>query len=160
MLLGAVVEVALEAAALGVVGGDEPIPRGSQVAGSRHQLRVTGLELGTQRGQPQDQSGLRGQSRHEPLLDPGERHAGSLLQAQDAQRPAAVPHRLRAAADARGVRRRRLPETGGRSSARASVGHVAARVKRPDTWSHTCAHCAPVPSASTLDIRAGSSAAS
>ena len=34
------------------------------------------------------------------------------------------------------------------------------KVKRPDTWSHTCAHCAPVPSASTLDIRAGSSAAS
>ena len=34
---------------------------------------------------------------------------------------------------------------------------MAARVKRPETFSHTCAHVAPVPCASSMAIRFGSS---
>ena len=116
-----------------------------QLVGSRHQLLVTGLELGPQPDQPQHQPGLGGQPGEQPLLHRGERQAGSLLQPEHPQQLAAVPHRQGSPALARGVPRVGLQGTAGSGPSSASAGQVAASVRRSETVSHTCAHCAPVP---------------
>ena len=56
VLLGAVVDVALQTAPFGVLGLDEPLPRGPELVGAGQQLRAAVVELGPQRDQPQHQA--------------------------------------------------------------------------------------------------------
>ena len=142
MLLGAVVEVALEAASFGVLGLDETLARGLDLLGPDQQLRATVVELGSEPDPLQHQARLGGQPGEQPFLDERERQAGALLQPEHPQQLAAVAHRqgsqaLAVTTISSGRR------DGGVRSASTSAGQVAARVRRPETVSHTCAHCRP-----------------
>ena len=145
MLLGAVMEVALEAASLGVLGLDETLSRGLELLGPDQQLRATVVELGSEPDPPQHQAGLGGQPGEQPFLDEGEGQAGTLLQPEHAQQLAAVAHRQRSQAAASVTTVSSGRRDGGVGSASTFVGQVAARVRRSETFSHTCAHFAPVP---------------
>src|SRR4051794_18977921 len=89
-------EVALEAASLGVLGLDETLTRGFELLGADQQLRASVLELGLQSDPLQQQAGLGSHPGEEALLDEGERQLGALLEPEHAQQLAAVAHRQNA----------------------------------------------------------------
>ena len=62
MLLGAVVDVALEAAALLVLGGDDPLARGAELGGLDRDLVQPSLQVGGQPSVRQDQARLIGEA--------------------------------------------------------------------------------------------------
>ena len=110
-------------------------------------------ELGAEPGAAQHRPGLGGEPGEQSLLDRGERpvlvlparrSTPSSSPAWPTERP--VPSR-----------RRDRPRVGVLAGRLAPGGQVAASAGQPPTTSHTCAHSAPVPSASTFAIRAGSS---
>ena len=151
VLLRTVVDVALQAAPLGVLRFDEPFPRRLELVGSRHQLLVTVLELGPQPDQPQHQPGLGGQPGEQPLLHCGERRARSLLQAEHPQQLTAVPHGQGSPAIGRGVhsaglhRRRGLAIVGihgprGRQRQAVRNGQPYLRPLRPGSLSQQHRH--------------------
>ena len=102
VLLGAVVDVALQPAAFGVLGLDHPSAGAFQLAGTRPQLPVPVLELRPQPDQSQHETGLRGQPDEQALLHAGQGDARPLLQPELGQHLVAVPDRQAA----RPVRRR------------------------------------------------------
>ena len=80
VLLGAVVEVALDPAPLGVAAGDDPGPRLAQVVGLLAQLVERGLERGVELGVVEGQADLAGQVGEHAVVVLGEgvRAAGAL----------------------------------------------------------------------------------
>ena len=156
VLLGTVVDVALEQPALGVLQVDQPLARPAQLVGARRQLGPTQLELGAQPRAAQDGSRLPGQPFEQAFLDRREAAVVPLLDDQYAEDLTAVPH----LAGAPATRAPSLPPGSPAARSRvASGGQVAASVGRSPTTSQTCDHSAPVPSARTLAIRDGSSSA-
>ena len=160
VLLGAVVDVALQEPALVVLGVDQPLARAAQLLGAGRQLLEPLLELGAQPRAAQHQAGLGGQPGEQPFLDRRQRHLVALLDDEHAEQLSAVPHREgpggRVAVRSPAVAAVLVRPVGSRV---ASGGQVAASVGRSPTTSQTCDHSAPVPSASTRAIRAGSSSA-
>ena len=158
VLLGAVVDVALEQPALLVLQVDQPLARRAQLVGASRQLGAPQLELRAQPGPAQDGTRLPGQPLEQALLDRRERAVLVLLDDQYAE------HARCRAAPRGSAGRATTCSTGssGSPAARsrvASGGQVAASRGRSPTTSQTCDHSAPVPSASTLAIRDGSSSA-
>ena len=157
MLLGAVVDVALQPASFGVLGLDEPLARGLELVGAGRQLAVTVLQVGPQPDQPQHQSGLGGQTGEQPLLDGGERQPGPFLEPEHPQHLVAVPDRQGsrppsvATAVGRRGRRRSGPSSasaGQRAGQRQAVGHLEPDLRPLRARS---------PARAARDMRAGSS---
>src|SRR4051794_16718119 len=80
MLLGAVVDVALQPAALRLLGLDDPCTRALELEGSRLELTASTEQLNLQAQQPQHEPGLGGEIGEQPLLDDGERNTRTFLQ--------------------------------------------------------------------------------
>ena len=149
VLLGPVVDVALQPAARVVLGVDQPLAGLPQLRLARPTARPPLLELGAQPRAPQHQPGLAGQPGEQPLLDRGQRRARPLPQHQHPEllvRRGGPASRRRARVPARRAGQPRLAPPAARWRP-ASAG--------PSTTTQTCAHSAPVPSASTRAIRGG-----
>ena len=84
MLLRAVVDVALEAAPLGILRGDDALPRCAQIGCLRRDLLQARLQVGGEPDVSQDLSGLSGEVSKQFLLNRGDRLARTFL---DGQRP-------------------------------------------------------------------------
>ena len=151
MLLGPVVDVALQAPPLGVVGVDDASARRLEVVGQRRQVVGTPRQLGAQPSTAKDQARLGREAGEQALLDRRQRLVAVLLQAQDAE-PRAVERDVQRAQA--GLRRASSPCCSGPDS----WGQAAASSGSSSTTSQTWAHLAPVPSASRRAIRSGSSA--
>jgi hypothetical protein len=85
MLLGAVVDVAFEAAPLFVLRGHDPLPRGAELGRLHRDLVQAGLEVGGQPGVRQDQPGLVGEAVDELGLAVRERLARSFVHGDRAE---------------------------------------------------------------------------
>jgi hypothetical protein len=92
VLLGAVVEVALETASLGILGLDETLARRSDLPATDKQLCAAVIERGSEPGPPQYQTGLGGQSGEESLFDERECQPWALLQPEHPQELVSVAH--------------------------------------------------------------------
>ena len=93
VLLGSVVDVALQPPTFGVLGVHQPLPRDPQLLRPGRQLDQPSGELGPQPDPVQDQSGLPGETGEEPVLHGGQRLSLALLQPQHAQDLAGQAHR-------------------------------------------------------------------
>ncbi len=98
MLLGPVVDVALQAASLRVLRLDQPAARGLELVGACLEVVVTVLQLGPQPHQPQHETGLGREVGEQPFLHGRERQARPLLEPQLTEYPVAVQDRQRAQA--------------------------------------------------------------
>ena len=67
-----VVQISLEAAALGVLRGHDALPRGAQFVRLIRNLRETGLQLDVQSHTVDGRARLRSEIRQQALLRPGE----------------------------------------------------------------------------------------
>ena len=93
MLLGPVVQVALQAASLRVLRLDQPAARGLELVGACLEVVVTVLQLGPQPHQPQHQTGLGREVGEQPFLHGCERQARPLLEPELTEYPVAVQDR-------------------------------------------------------------------
>ena len=85
VLLGPVVDVALEPAALGVVGVDQASARHLELLGPRRQLLGAPGQLGAQPHTAQHQPGLGREAGEQAFLDRRQRLVVALLEPQDAE---------------------------------------------------------------------------
>jgi hypothetical protein len=93
VLLGAVVEIALEASAFGVLGLDKTLSGGPDLLGPDQQVRVPIVELSAEPDPVQDQTRLVGEPDEQPLLYEGEGETGPLAEPEHPQQLVAVAHR-------------------------------------------------------------------
>ena len=157
VLLGAVVDVALEPPALGVLGVDQPLPRDAQLVGARRQLASRAARARRAAG-PRAAPARPGSARPANSRSSTE-VSGRCSRSWTTSTPSSSPP-WRTGGERRPGRRRPTSGAGRPPGARlASGGQVAASVGRSPTTSQTWAHAAPVPSASTWAIRDGSSSA-
>ena len=155
VLLRPVVDVALEQAAGLVLRVDDPLTGSPELVGPCRQLGQPLAELHAQGRAAQDETCLTREPGEQPLLHRGQRDAVARLDDEQPEQLPAVTHRHRAHAAVGSDRE--VPS--GPVTGAARGGQVAASVGVPRTVTQTCAHSAPVPSASTRAIRAGSSSA-
>ena len=153
VLLRTVVDVALQPAALGVLGVDQSLPRHPQLLGPRRQLDHAAAAARPAAGPPcstspacaarpansRSSTGVSGW----PVV---------LLQPQHAEHLTGQPHRQRAAVPAA-----RSPSGGCVVRRRRSAARWPRGPGRPSTTATPAPTRAPVPSASTFAIRAGTS---
>ena len=152
MLLGAVVDVPFEPASLGVLGLDDAAARRSQLLRSDRELLDAGRELRPEARSLQHMAGLGGEAVEQPSLDRGQRLVRALLDAERTERLAREAYEERALSV-----RSRVGAPGDVGPSAAPSGQVAARTGASPTSSQTWAQAAPVPSASTRAIVAGTS---
>ena len=151
-------DVALQPAALGVLGLDHPCRVSSRARGFAPGARGDGpparpaVPPASARDRPGTASSVNKRSSTTVSGSPGRSCSRSTPSTWSPYRTGEVRRPSAPAAVAAGN-----PGTGGALSSFASSGHRPAKVKRPDAWSQTCAHCAPVPCASNRDMRAGRS---
>jgi hypothetical protein len=93
MLLGAVMEVALEAASLCVLGRDKALARSLDLLGADQQFGATVIKLSLKPDPPQNQTGLGSEPGEQPFLHEGESQTGALLKPEHAQQLAAMADR-------------------------------------------------------------------
>ena len=155
VLLGAVVDVALERASLGVLGVDQPLARRAAAPRRAARARPAAGSSSARSRAPRSTSPAWSAS---PANSRSSTEVSGLVPLLDASTPSSSPPcrtgRAPAAAPASSVG----PSDGGVQRAAAAARSPPASAGRPRR-SHTCAHSAPVPSASTRAIRAGSSSA-
>jgi hypothetical protein len=82
MLLGAVVEIALQPAPFGVLCLDETLSGGLELPGADQQFRTTVVELSSQPDPFQHQARLGSETGEESFLDEGQGQAGAFLEPQ------------------------------------------------------------------------------
>ena len=143
-------------AALVVLSVDQPLAGRAQLVGPGRQLGQPLLAARRAAARPAAPDRPGRPARRTAAPRPRSAACPPLLQHQHAEQLAAVPHRQAPACPASRPRPGRLGA--GPCSPCAAARSLPAS-GRPPTTSQTCAHSAPVPSASTRAIRAGSSSA-